>query len=353
VYSKPLNLVFRADADARIGTGHIMRCLALAQACQGAGGRGVFVLSLEAPALEERLKAEGMEVVHISPRPGSVEDASQAALLADQLGAQWLVIDGYHFSDGYQKTIKEKGQALLCIDDNGHASHYSADVVLNQNILAREDLYPSREPSTRLLLGTRYVLLRKEFLNWRSWKRTIPDVAKRLLVTLGGADRDNVTLKVLRGLGRAEANGMKAVVVAGPSNPNLEELLSGVRDAGLSVRLEANTEDMPALMAWADIAVSSGGTTTLEMAFMGLPALLLLLAQNQEGAARALVERKAFLSLGYAGEVEEKDIATSVEALVADAQSRLNLSRNGSQLVDGLGPRRVLDALSEAGGAGG
>ena len=183
-----MKLLVRVDASTQIGTGHVMRCLALAQAWQDSGGNAVFVFAAKAPALKTRLKSEGIEVVHLFVQMGSAEDANEIARLAHELGASWLVIDGYHFGAEYQEIIKDSGLYLLFIDDYGHTDHYYADIVLNQNIYAHEGLYANRELYSQLLLGMGYVLLRREFRQWLGWQRETPKLAQKLLVTLGGSD---------------------------------------------------------------------------------------------------------------------------------------------------------------------
>ena len=148
-----MNLLIRADADARIGTGHVMRCLAVSQAWQGRGGKVVFSVVTWLRALETRLRKEGIDVIRPSAEPGSRDDARQTAELARQKGAEWVTVDGYHFTAEYHRILKTTCPFLLFLDDNGHASHYAADIVLNQNIYASEALYKSKEPYTRLMLG--------------------------------------------------------------------------------------------------------------------------------------------------------------------------------------------------------
>jgi UDP-2,4-diacetamido-2,4,6-trideoxy-beta-L-altropyranose hydrolase len=339
-------LLIRADASAQIGTGHIMRCLALAQAWQDAGGHVTFLMAMEAPALESRLHSEGMEVVYLPVQPGSTGDAIQTADFARQVGADWVVVDGYHFGAGFQRAIKGSGLCLLFIDDNGHAMHYSADLVLNQNIHAHEGLYQNREPYTRLLLGTRYVLLRREFLKWRGWKREIPDVARKVLVTMGGSDPDNVTLKVIQALQQVDVDGLEARVVVGEGNQHYEELQAAVRDSRVPIRLESNVMTMPKLMVWADVAVSGGGSTCWELAFMGLPSLILFLADNQRLIAERVDGMGAAVNLGWYEGVSRLEIAWAVKQLVRAPKTRAETSQRSQQLVDGDGVARVLMCLN-------
>jgi len=338
-------LLVRADASAQIGTGHLMRCLALAQAWQDAGGRAVFLMATEVPALKSRLHSEGMEVVHLPVQPGSTDDAVQTADYAQQVGADWVVVDGYHFGADYQRIIKDSGLRLLFIDDIGHAGHYSADLVLNQNIHAHEGLYPNREPYTRLLLGTRYVLLRREFLKWRGWKREIPEVARKVLVTMGGSDPDNVTLKVIQALQQVDMDGLEAIVVVGGINLHYEALQSAVQNSRFPIRLESNVTDMPELMAWADVAISGGGSTSWELAFMGVPTIAVILASNQRPIAERLDAMGVAVNLGQYEDVSSAKIAQVVMELLTAPTRRAQMSQHGRQLVDGEGTARVLMCL--------
>jgi len=335
-------LAIRADADTQIGIGHVMRCLALAQAWQDAGEHAIFMMGLEAPAIEARLRSEGMEVVHLSVQPGSADDATQTANLARKMGAPWVVVDGYNFGADYHRIIKDSDLLLLFIDDNGHLEHYCADIVLNQNLHAHEGLYEKREPYTRLLLGTQYALLRREFLKWRGWKREIPEVGRKVLVTLGGSDPDNVTLKVIQALRQVEMEGLEAVVVVGGSNPHYEELQTAIRDSLFPIRLENNVTYIPELMAWADVAVSGGGSTSWELAFIGLPNLILILANNQHSIADGLDTAGVAANLGRYDNLSSAQIAQALTRLLAATMGRAEMARHSQELVDGEGADRVL-----------
>ena len=344
------HLVIRADANAQMGTGHLMRCLALAQAWHDPGEQVHFVLATEASALEARLTAEGMRVHHIDAMPGSTADATQAIRLAQQVEAPWIVLDGYHFDATYQRIVKEARLRLLFIDDYGHSDHYCADIVLNQNIYAHEGLYVHREPYTHLLLGTRYALLRREFWPWRNWRREIPEVARKILVTLGGSDPDNETLKVVQAIQRLTIGGKEAVVVIGGSNPHYHELESAVHCAQEGICLERDVMDMTALIAWADVAVSGGGSTCWELAFMGLPALVVVLAENQRLIAEGLDSAKVALNLGWREEVTVAQIQGVLTDLLTSAEIRAVMANQGQRLVDGEGGYRVKEVIFQGAG---
>ncbi len=340
------SLIIRCDGSSEIGVGHVMRSLALAQTWQEAGGNVIFVMGMRAPVLETRLRSEGMEVINIIARPGKADDAEQTSKVALKKGAKWIVVDGYHFGTDYQEKIKAAGFQLLFIDDNGHAAHYFADVVLNQNIYANENLYPHRESHTTLLLGPSYALLRREFWKWRGWKREFVDLHRKVLVTIGGGDPDNMTLKVINAFQMTEIPDLKVKIVVGPLNPHIELLNSAVNTSPCTMQILSSVTNMPELMAWADVAVSAGGSTCWELAFMGLPAVILTLAENQQRAVKMITEQG--IAIGMAGEaIDDIDcIAAAADKLLRSAKTCSIMSLKGSNLFDGFGGMRVMESLS-------
>ena len=179
-----MKLIVRADASTKIGTGHVMRCLALAQCWQEQGGTVIFIMTNSTPALEVRLKSEKIEIVHLLAESGSVKDAQETAIFAKKLNVDWVVIDGYQFQEDYQKTFQNYHLKTLFIDDYGHSKYYCSDIVLNQNINADESLYQNREIYTKLLLGSSYTLLRQEFKKLTIQTKTISLIGTKIFVFL-------------------------------------------------------------------------------------------------------------------------------------------------------------------------
>jgi len=338
-------LLVRADADPVMGTGHVMRCLALSQGWQSRGGTVSFVKSTA--DLDARLNTEGFSVHGVNAPAGSLEDAEQTVSLARRLNASWIVVDGYHFSPEYQHGLRRSGVPLLTIDDLADAREYGADVLLNQNHYVYPEMYSRRSSHTRLLLGAPYVLLRQEFLKFRDWKRSTPKVACRVLVTLGGADPDNVTLRVLETLALNGWPPLEVIVVAGASNPHTERLQRACLQAGPHFQLKRQVTDMPALMAWADLAISAGGTTCWELAFMGLPTAIIILADNQKLVGEVLEGDNVSVNLGWHSGVTEERLVQMLRPLIEDAGRRRAMSENGRALVDGGGCDRTLHVLTE------
>ena len=338
-------LLIRADGDAKIGAGHVMRCLALGQAWQDAGGQVVFAMAGKTPGLETRIKQEKMEIVKLAVDPGCPDDARQTVHLAHEQQADWLVLDGYLFGADYQRSIKDSGLQFLVIDDYGHATHYYADLVLNQNIHAQAGIYKSKESDTRLLLGTDYALLRREFRLWRGWKRQHPETAAKILITLGGSDSENVTEKVLQSLGSMQQEGLEITVVVGAANPNYERLEASAGNLPHHVRLTVNAANMPELMAEADLAISAGGSTCWELAYMGLPAITIILSEDQRPIAEKLGELRVVMNLGWYENLIPGQIGQAAEDLGASMATRTAMSERGQELVDGKGGFRVVQAM--------
>ena len=339
-------LIIRVDASTQIGTGHLMRCLSLAQAWKDASGRVVFITACHNEGLLQRLQEEEFDIHELAD---SFPDTDDWDYTRDILAAHpdaWVVLDGYHFDEVYQQRVKEAGHPLLVIDDMAHLNHYYADIVLNQNLHAGQSQY-SCEPYTHLLLGTRYVLLRREFLAWRSWQRQIPEAARRVLVTLGGGDPENHTLKIIQALQRANTPGLEAIAVVGASNPHVEALEAAIRQGAIPIRLIRDTKNMAELMAWADMAVSSAGTTTWELLFLGMPTLFVISADNQCYIAEQIESRKVGIALGWAKNISVELLAKAVGSLIGDMKLRAEMSKYARQIVDGQGAQRVIASMQE------
>lgn len=338
-----MDLLIRADAGQVAGTGHVMRSLALAQAWRKAGGKATFVAAVLPTALDDLLRSHGFAIARIEAQTGDIEDVLQTADHARKIGAECVVVDGYRFGPDYQRALKENGLRLMVVDDNAHLDMYKADIILNQNIFADEEMYTAKASGAGLLLGPRYALLRDEFTQWTGWERTIAPSARNLLITMGGSDAENVTLKVVRALNKTGLSELPTRVVVGPANRHRADILRESQGTEILTEVESMSE----LMAWADIAISASGTTCWELAFMGLPSLLLVLADNQSSTAEGLNRAGVAKNLGRGSLISEDKITVSLMDLVGSSARRREMSEAGRQLVDGQGASRVVDALIE------
>ena len=335
-------LVIRADAGPDIGTGHVMRCLALAQAWRSLrGGAAVFAGRVEPAGLRERIEDAGFSVI----RPEGGTAAAEAAWLAGfcrSTAASWLVLDGYDFAPAYLEECRSPGCLLLVMDDLAGAAPIAADLLCNQNVYAGDLDYG--HASARLLLGPRYALLREEFR--RQPPRLRSGRVERLLVSMGGADPENATCSLLAALDRLDCGDMRVKVVVGPANGRLREVEELSRRVGYPCEPAVAPKRMDRLIDWADAAVSAAGSGLYEFLAMGCPVAALVIAANQEMNGRAFSRRglARFLGAFPGGRVDS--LASGLQGFLADSGARQRLSAAGPQVVDGKGALRLLAEMT-------
>lgn len=341
-------MLVRTDASAAIGMGHAMRCLALAQALADVrGGRTRFLMADPPARFVARAARDGVEVAALDAPAGGEADAQATLAHARVAGAGWIVIDGYQFDGAYQAALVDGGAHVLAFDDHAHASSYHADLVLNQNLGAVPGPYEGRALRGRLLLGARYAVLRREFRAWSEPPRTPPEVARNVLVTLGGSDPDDVSSRVLRALARV-AEPLAVCALVGAANPHGAALERAAAACPHPVELMVDVLDVPRRMAWADLAVAGAGGSSWELARVGTPQIAIVLADNQRPAGAALGEHELAVSLGWHADLSQEDLAAAVSGLVRDPARRAVLAARGRAAIDGRGGLRVLEAMGLA-----
>ncbi|MBN2299078.1 MAG: UDP-2,4-diacetamido-2,4,6-trideoxy-beta-L-altropyranose hydrolase [Deltaproteobacteria bacterium] len=338
-------LVFRTDATARIGSGHLMRCLALAQSWYTSGEEVLFVISSDTSPFESRIIKEGFGVAYTEGISGSRQDALSTTQIAESVHARYVVIDGYCFLDDFHASIKQNRMHTLTIDDTGLLKYYNTDIVLNQNIYATMDLYPNHNPDTRFLLGLKYLLLRKEFLSRREQDVKPAQFVKNILVTVGGSDPENITLEIVKTIQPyiAGAGNVSVTVVIGKQYPyfsTLQEICSNTP----GITIIRDPADMASVIASCDIAISGAGTTAWELAFMKIPMILVINGENQRKIADTLQSISAAFVIGGKEEVPD-NLCPLLERFVKSVEIRQNFSDNASRLIDGHGADRVIMAI--------
>jgi UDP-2,4-diacetamido-2,4,6-trideoxy-beta-L-altropyranose hydrolase len=340
-------LVFRVDGGIHIGTGHVMRCLTLADYWKERGGTALFYMSQSTEALDERIAQRGYSKGQISALAGSRGDALETAQQAKAAGASLIAADGYHFGTEWQEAAIDSGAKLLFFDDFGHTKHYVAHLVLNQNLHAREDLYKSRAAWTRLLIGNRYLLLGQQFLSWATWGRTYPLVGKKVLVTFGGSDPQNITSFVVRAFEQVQERDYDLRIIVGGSNPRALEVENLAAGCSQSCDVLRDVKDMATHMAWADWAVMGGGTTCWEAAFMQLPALAISCAHQEDLLLDTLSSYGLLRKLGNIKDCTPPALTLALSKIARDRAIRESMGKKGRELLDGKGASRVIDALRE------
>jgi UDP-2,4-diacetamido-2,4,6-trideoxy-beta-L-altropyranose hydrolase len=340
-----VRLLIRADGDQHIGTGHVMRCLALAEGALAAGGVATLASVRLDAGLAARVTRAGLTV-----RPGSAQASSRqeaAWLIAEarRAAADWVVVDGYAFTAAYLSALRDAGLRVLLVDDFAALDHYPVALLVNHHVFAEPGLYPAAGVPP-LLLGPGYALLRGEFVRAGSGPAPLPPRGRRVLVTLGGADPNDVTSRVVAGLRLLPEDDLQVTVVAGPANPHrasLERLAADPR-----IRLLPPQEAMAPLMAAADVAVIGAGGTAYELACLGTPIVVAAIAPSQERLALALERAGMAVNLGPYEALTPGTVAMVAGGLLANQAWRGRLRDRGRALVDGRGAARVLAALGTA-----
>lgn len=327
-----MTVLFRVDGSTAIGTGHVMRCLALAQALHDHGARTLFLCSEISPALRKRLEDEGCALRTLDGTPYGVGDAQRTIAEAGSAGAEWIVVDGYGFTKEFRSAMEPFGSNVLWIDDNAVVQD-AKGTILNQNVYADERMYAD---GASLLLGPLYLLLRREFAAAHEVTRTTKDAVSNVLVTLGGADPDNLTRDVLTAMNAIESP-LAITVVIGGTNPHAQTIEKAAKESHHRVTVHTDVTDFPPLMMEADIGIFGGGTSSYEAACLGLPMLTLVLADNQEHVAAGMAEAGVTVNLGR----NTKGLAAAFRSLADDAQRRQAMTDAGRDLVDGEGAGRT------------
>lgn len=289
-------LLIRADASPAMGTGHVMRCLAIAQAWSDCGGKVVFVSSDLPPFLSERLRSESFDVVPLLVASAGPEDIVFTSEVADRMRASILLIDGYHFGDPYRTGLRDRGHRIAAIDDFGRL--LNADVIINANGYASLMDYQSSGAVSSLpvvLAGPHYALLRREFRLASNAEHRRRDSGFSILVTCGGSDPTNATAWILKVLNEIDVNSIRITVVVGGSFSRMTELQSLTDTLRHQVEVIQNCTNMPEVMSRADLAIAAAGSTCWELASLGVPIIALVTADNQIRVAQAIEE----LGLGW------------------------------------------------------
>lgn len=335
-------LLFRCEATAELGMGHVLRGLALAAEWRRRGGRVVFALARPEPAIAGRLRSAGAELEVLPVAPGTAADAQGTDNLARRLGGGWTVVDGPSFGEEWERAWPAESP-LLRVDDNGLTRPFRAELVLNQNLGATEADYPECADA-RLLLGPDFALLRPEFC-------TVPAVSRssRLLVTMGGSDPAGATERVLAALQLEEAAHVAADFIIGGSNPRRESLLVAINASGPRLRAVCAPEDLPVRFAQAACAVTAGGSTLYELALLGTPMLVLATAGNQCRTCERFAAAGVARYLGWHADLARAELAAGIAAFAADGAAQRRYSARAATLVDGRGASRVADALLAGG----
>ena len=357
-------LLFRVDASSLIGSGHLMRCLTLADQARSRGWQSFFVMRDLSRELIYKVKASGHTLHHLVEIDNNKSfqinelahsdwlnvsqetDAIETTHLIKKINPDWVIVDHYSIDAAWHTIVKKTGKKLLVIDDLADRV-LNCDILINQNLGFSDKDYAAKvKADTQMLFGPKYALLRPEFREWREFslsRRTVFP-KKRVLITMGGVDAQNHTLKVLETLERSvNAHKCEFLVVLGSLYPYVDGFNEFMENSRNEIRMLTNIDNMAEMMANSDVCIGAAGSSSWERCCLGLPTLTVTIAENQKRIAASLHDRQVA-------------VKTEIEALHGDFDNIFSLkgsdllvrvSFNGQKICDGLGSERVVKLLEK------
>lgn len=340
-----MQVTFRADASSRIGGGHVMRCLALADALAERGARCSFVSAWMLTALETTIAAHGHRLLRIDepappPRGAGWEAAALDAsaqrrdgerTLASAGPADWAVVDHYWLGTPWEAQLRARQVRVLAIDDLQR--EHACDLLLDQTAGRSSDEYRGRVPAdATVLAGSAYALLRPEFRTLRPHaleRRRAGGPVQRLLVSLGLSDVGGITAEVLDALTALDLQCAIDVVVGAEAASREHVEAAAKRDQRVTVHVDPG--ELARLSAQADIGIGAPGSSSLERCCLGLPSINLPLAENQRELGQRLADLGAALCVG------KDEVSGAVGTLLGDEDRRLRMAAAAAGVTDGTG----------------
>lgn len=330
--------IIRADGSVDIGHGHIFRTLVLAQALVELGWDVHYCCRDLPGAPLGRVRDAGHALHLLSATLDEAVDAASISDTARAIGATVVVVDRYATESNAYAAWRAAGLRVAAIDDL--AEHpFPVDVLINQNSNAAALGYVT-DPDTVRLLGPRYALVRPVYREHRPAQAPRVDTVGRVLVFMGGADRDDATSRVLRAL-LAVSDTVEITVVIGAAYPHGDALAAVAQSAQPRVRIVRDAAHLAELMSWADLAISAGGSVVWELSCLGVPTLIAPIADNQVDVAVDLQARGAARYLGPMASLDDPALEGALSAALGDPARLAQLASGAYTLVDGAGAERV------------
>lgn len=340
-----MNIVFRVDSSLQIGTGHVMRCLTLAHQLKRENANIVFICSDFDGHINHIIREQGFEVIQISAErePGSLDwfsmnwlldaEATTKLIKEEISDVDLLIIDHYGLDSKWESYIRPLVDKIMVIDDLANRPH-TCDILLDQNYYKNyESRYIGLVPeSCLLLLGPAYALLREEFIKIKQKTKVRDGRLSRILVFFGGTDPTNETIKTLIALSHFDCR-FEVDVIVGATNPNTDKIRT-ICSRHEKYHFYSQVNNISEFMYKADLAIGAGGSTTWERCYIGLPAISIVIAENQKETTDAVDSFGATINLGESSSITESDIIETIEELLMNKERLLALSRKSQELIN-------------------
>ena len=362
--STPPLIAFRTDASLEIGTGHVMRCLTLADRLRECGARTLFISRKHCGHLFDQIVDRGHEVRVLPPPPNSRTtldgDTAHAAWLGVEWGVDaeqtqqslagqrpaWLVVDHYAIDCRWERALRSACERLMVMDDLADRPH-DCELLLDPTLgRTRGDYAEHLGSEVQTFLGPQYALLRPEFAASRAEslaRRNAPEL-RHVLITMGGVDKDNATGRVLDAIEASDLpSQMKLTVVMGPQAPWLATIQDRASNMRVATDVRLGVTDMAQLMTESDLAIGAAGGTSWERCCLGLPTFLLSLAENQKKMAQTLQDAGAVIA--FSDIIELVDCIQTLVTGDLNAPSLTQLSHAAARVTDGQGSARICSEI--------
>lgn len=342
--SKP-RIVFRIDASWKIGLGHLVRSLALAEGMKDAGINSLFVLTSRSAYVTRKILKAGHNV-KIIRRDGILNDAKQTKECVETFGASALIIDLRHTNNIYLNFLKKTCLLVVLVDDFGNL-HPASGILINYNVGA-EKYRGVRDSKVKYLLGPQYFMLRKEFQS-RVGKNNAKNNLNRILITMGGSDPNNFTERILELLRHIkQASDVKVSVVVGPLYRKKKRLVNRITKANGNIRLLFSAEKMSNELSKSDLVITSGGITKYEVAALGVPAVIIPPSEKQVENFKKFEKRGSCICLEQEELKNTRKLGEIMERFESDPSFSKKMSKKGRKLVDGKGVERLIRKILSA-----
>jgi len=333
--------VFRVDASAAIGGGHVMRCLALADALQDAGWKTSFACSQETLATATRLRESDNDILVIEDSDN--EPAALAAHWPD--GADFLIVDHYGRDIRFESACRPWAEKILVIDDLANRDH-DCDLLMDQTLGIDLADYESLVPATcGILQGPDYAPLRSEFFTSR--QKSISGrqgKLERLIISVGLTDPSNISARLLEGFVKSGLK-LEVEVILGRASPKISAVKAQVENIP-SASLSLDVTDMANRLTRGDLVIGAGGSSAWERCCLGVPALMVQADDNQNRVAKALSKAGAAYVLGTGENFDEGALVEILRRLNRHPEDVCDMSRASAAICDGRGALRLMMFIS-------
>lgn len=357
-------VVFRADANPTIGSGHIMRSLALANHLKKYAGATCLFISREngvsffenkitqlghmlslIPELSNSISPEHLPHSAWLPHGQDLDAEFCLKILTDKQKPDWLIIDHYAIGKRWETKMRKRANNILVIDDLADREH-DCDILLDQNLGNKKEKYRSLSPNSKLLLGPKYALLREDFTTLARKKIIQKKPINRINICFGGIDSTGHTLATLKAAIGIETFTPQIDIIINKNNKDLGDI-KNIAKKRKNISIYVSPNNIAKILSRADLAIGAGGSMSWERSCLGIPSLAIGVANNQTAILSELFQGGYAVGFEYMPHPDEIKIQESIKSLINSPTPLYRIAKRSRSLVDGNGTRRVADLLQK------